>query len=66
MEVDTGASVAVVGEDVYNALFGDSKLFPTPHLSAANGSKIRTLGELAVEVTYKGQVVQDSLVVAAG
>ena len=64
MELDTGAEITTLPLHVYEKLFQSSQLCPTDkRLSQYDGSPLKILGEMPVTVGYKGQVMEDSVLV---
>ena len=64
MELDTGAEITTLPSHVFEELFRDSQLCPTDkRLSQYDGSPLKILGEMPVTVEYKGQRMEDSVLV---
>ena len=66
-EIDTAASLSVVGERIYRSQLAKFPLRPTKvSLRAYNGESIRLLGEIQVPVLYAGRRVTLPLIVVRG
>ena len=66
-EIDTGASLTVIGEDEYLRYFGGSKLLPTQvKLKTFSGECIRPVGMLEVSVQESGETQKLPLIVTPG
>ena len=64
MELDTGAEITTLPSHVFEELFRDSQLCPTDkRLSQYDGSPLKILGEMPVTVEYRGQRMEDSVLV---
>ncbi|KAL0151789.1 hypothetical protein M9458_052940 [Cirrhinus mrigala] len=67
MQLDTGASLSLIPEYIYNDKLKDCCLHPTSiRLVSYTGDKIPVLGELKVPVAYEGQQWSLPLVVVEG
>ena len=67
MEVDTGASASLMGEDNYSKIFpGHSLNKSEVRLQTYLGEAISVVGSVAVKVEYEGQQAQLPLVVVKG
>ena len=70
IEVDTGASASVIGEETYNQLWGTKDTPPlrstTVTLRTYTGEKLNILGTISVDVQYQEQREQLNLLVVAG
>ena len=67
MEVDTGASLSVIGEKTYNEIRSQSTLKPTKvQFKTYSGEIIKPIGELEVEIVYEGQQLQAPIFVLPG
>ena len=67
MEIDTGASVSVVPKSFYKQYLAHMQLNQTAKkLKSYSEDKLKVLGELDVNITYKEQQARLPLVVIAG
>lgn len=67
MQLDTGASLSLIPENIYKDKLKDCMLRPTSiHLASYTGDKIPVLGEIKVPVTYEGQQCSLPLIVVKG
>ena len=67
MEVDTGAAVSIVSNDIYQKLWPKEKLDESNIvLRTYSGEQIKQIGSKQVEVKYNGQVNTVELVVVEG
>ena len=69
MEVDTGASLSVIGENEYREQFGEVRkplLSTKAILKTFSGEKIKPLGIASVNVNYNGQSAELPLIVTPG
>ncbi|XP_013403532.1 uncharacterized protein K02A2.6-like [Lingula anatina] len=66
-ELDTGASVTLISQDLYESKFKDHPLRQSDlHLTSYCGNPLNLLGEITVTVTYNDQSVDLPLVVVEG
>ena len=68
MELDTGASLSVMGDSTLKALLGDSVSI-TPSdvtLRTYTGEELPVLGQVDVTVTYESQVISLPLIIIQG
>ena len=70
MEVDTKASVSVIGKDTYSKLWPSSQAPPIEssdvQLQTYTGHSLPVLGTIDVDVSYKHQTARFPLVVVEG
>jgi hypothetical protein len=73
MEVDTGATQSVIGEETYKSLWPSPHSAPTlshtrslPLLKTYTGEPIKVKGQLEVDVSYNGQQKKLNLLVTEG
>jgi len=67
MELDTGASVSIISQQVWEETFGKPKLMKrSTLLRTYSGEQLKVLGQLKVTVKYNDQVQQLPLLVVAG
>ncbi len=65
MEVDTGARMSIIPEDMYRETFKHVPLSPSGYnLHVYNGDKLGILGQASVQVTYQDQCEELTLLVA--
>lgn len=65
MELDTGASLSVIGKETYRLIFGKDRQ-PDPTLHQYNGQDLPVVGAVDVHVYYEGQTATLPLVVVKG
>ena len=66
-EVDTGAAVTIVSQEVYQQLFNNLKLCPSSMLlKSYTGNQVKVLGEAQVDVSYGEQKGKYTLYVVKG
>ena len=59
MELDTGASVSIISQQVWEETFGKPKLMKcSTLLRTYSGEQLKVLGQLKVTVKYNDQVQQ--------
>ena len=64
LELDTGAEITTLPLHVFEKYFRGSQLRQTARrLSQYDGSPLKIIGEMSVTVGYKGQVIEDSILV---
>ena len=67
MELDTGASLSVISEQIYNSFFSNEQLQPTDvTLRTYSGKELNILGSLTVKVEHNSQVSVLPLLVIKG
>ena len=67
MQVDTGATVSIISEVLYNKVFKNHPLDPTTmSLKTYSGDKLALRGQFEVPVQYEGQRAKLPLVVVSG
>ena len=67
MELDIGASLTILSEDVWKEKFPDTELKPTTvKLKTYTGEELKVIGQVQVDICYEGQNCQLPLPVIKG
>ena len=67
MELDTGASVSIISQEIWNSSFLNVKLTPsTMKLKTYSGEVLKVVGQAMVNVTYGGNVYELPLQIVEG